>query len=54
MAGENVGKSRTSMGTLIKRYREGQGLTQRELAAAAGTSIGALRDLRIPAAPGAR
>ena len=45
MAGENVGKSRTSMGTLIKRYREGQGLTQRELAAAAGTSIGALRDL---------
>jgi DNA-binding SARP family transcriptional activator/DNA-binding XRE family transcriptional regulator len=33
------------MGSLLKRYREDHGVTQRELAAAAGMSIGALRDL---------
>ena len=36
---------RTGMGSLLKRYREDHGVTQRELAAAAGMSIGALRDL---------
>jgi len=35
----------TGIGALIKRYREDQRVTQRELAAAAGISIGALRDL---------
>jgi DNA-binding SARP family transcriptional activator/DNA-binding XRE family transcriptional regulator len=33
------------MGALIKGYREGRQATQRELAAAAGISLGALRDL---------
>lgn len=35
----------TPLGALIKRYREEQGVTQRELAASAGMSVGALRDL---------
>ncbi len=33
------------MGSLIKRYRQAHGVTQRELAAAADLSIGTLRDL---------
>jgi DNA-binding SARP family transcriptional activator/DNA-binding XRE family transcriptional regulator len=33
------------MGRLLRRYREARGLTQRELAAAAGMSLGSLRDL---------
>jgi DNA-binding SARP family transcriptional activator/DNA-binding XRE family transcriptional regulator len=45
MTRENGQKTPLPMGTLIKRYREDQRVTQRELAAAAGMSIGALRDL---------
>lgn len=33
------------MGSLLRRYRAGVGVTQREVAAAAGMSLGALRDL---------
>lgn len=36
---------RIGIGSRLKRYREDQGLTQRELAAEVGMSIGALRDL---------
>jgi DNA-binding SARP family transcriptional activator/transcriptional regulator with XRE-family HTH domain len=42
MTRENEGKP---IGALVKRYREDQGVTQRELAAVAGMSVGALRDL---------
>jgi DNA-binding SARP family transcriptional activator len=45
MAGKDNGKPWIKMGTLVKRYREEQRLTQRELVAAAGMSLGALRDL---------
>jgi DNA-binding SARP family transcriptional activator/DNA-binding XRE family transcriptional regulator len=45
MAGEINGTARTGMGSLLKRYRQARGVTQRELAAAAGLSIGTLRDL---------
>jgi DNA-binding SARP family transcriptional activator/DNA-binding XRE family transcriptional regulator len=45
MAGKDNGKSWIRIGTLVKRYREEQRVTQRELAAAAGMSLGALRDL---------
>lgn len=40
--GANPGRG---IGTLIKRYRENLRMTQHELSAAAGTSVGALRDL---------
>jgi transcriptional regulator with XRE-family HTH domain len=36
---------RPAAGSLIKRWRQARGLTQRELAAAAGVSLGTLRDL---------
>src|SRR5258708_4924132 len=42
MAGKDNGKSWIRMGTLVKRYREEQRVTQRELAAAAGMSLGPL------------
>lgn len=45
MASKDGGKPWIGMGTLVKRYREEQRVTQRELAAAAGISLGALRDL---------
>jgi DNA-binding SARP family transcriptional activator len=45
MAGENGEKPGIEMGALVKRYREDRGATQRGLAAAAGMSLGALRDL---------
>jgi DNA-binding SARP family transcriptional activator/DNA-binding XRE family transcriptional regulator len=41
----NGEKPWTGMGALIKLYREERRVTQRELAAAAGMSVGALRDL---------
>jgi DNA-binding SARP family transcriptional activator/DNA-binding XRE family transcriptional regulator len=44
-AGENGKTPRAGMGSLLKGYRENHGVTQRELAAAVGMSIGALRDL---------
>jgi transcriptional regulator with XRE-family HTH domain len=45
VAGEINGRGRIGMGSLLKRYRQARGVTQRELAAAAGLSIGTLRDL---------
>lgn len=45
MAGDNGGNPWTGMGALVRRYREDKRVTQRELAAAAGMSVGALRDL---------
>jgi DNA-binding SARP family transcriptional activator/DNA-binding Xre family transcriptional regulator len=45
MARESSMKPPASLGALIKRYREDRQVTQRELAAAAGMSVGALRDL---------
>jgi DNA-binding SARP family transcriptional activator/DNA-binding XRE family transcriptional regulator len=45
VAKENARTPAQPMGVLIKRYREDQRATQRELAAAAGMSVGALRDL---------
>ena len=45
VAGEIDGRGRAGIGSLIKRYREAHGVTQRDLADAAGLSIGALRDL---------
>ncbi len=44
MAGENEDNPRHGIGSLIKRYREAQQVTKRELAAAAGISRAALRD----------
>jgi DNA-binding SARP family transcriptional activator/DNA-binding XRE family transcriptional regulator len=45
MAREHDGKPRTSMGALVRHYREQRGMTQRELADTTGISLGALRDL---------
>ena len=45
MATEIGGNTLGPMGALIKRYRQEQRVTQRELAEAAGMSAGALRDL---------
>ena len=45
MAIGNGDRPRISIGALVKRYREEQRVTQRELAAAAGMSVGTLRDL---------
>jgi DNA-binding SARP family transcriptional activator/DNA-binding XRE family transcriptional regulator len=45
MTGENDGEQLAGMGSLVRRYRADLRVTQRELAAAAGMSIGALRDL---------
>ena len=45
MASEFGGTPSIGMGSLLKGYREGRGMTQRELAAATGMSIGTLRDL---------
>jgi DNA-binding SARP family transcriptional activator/DNA-binding XRE family transcriptional regulator len=45
MAGEIDRTPRAGIGSRLKRYREDQGVTQRELAAEIGMSIGALRDL---------
>src|SRR5581483_8056494 len=40
-----VRRQKTGIGPLIKQYREARRVTQQELAAAAGISLGALRDL---------
>jgi DNA-binding SARP family transcriptional activator/transcriptional regulator with XRE-family HTH domain len=45
MTGETNENAGLGMGSLLKRYREAHGVTQRELATAAGLSVGALRDL---------
>jgi DNA-binding SARP family transcriptional activator/DNA-binding XRE family transcriptional regulator len=45
MAREIARTPRSGIGSLLKGYREDRGLTQRDLAAVAGMSIGALRDL---------
>ena len=45
MARDNGGKPQAGIGAVIKRYREDQRVTQRELAATACMSVGALRDL---------
>jgi DNA-binding SARP family transcriptional activator/DNA-binding XRE family transcriptional regulator len=45
VAGEIGRTPPEGMGSLLKGYREDRGVTQRELAAAVGMSIGALRDL---------
>lgn len=45
MTGEINGTAGIGMGSLLKKYRQAHGVTQRELATAAGLSIGALRDL---------
>lgn len=43
--GHGVRDEAAGMGYMLKRHRERAGLTQRELAAASGMSVGALRDL---------
>ncbi len=45
MTAGNGDNPRDGIGALFKRFREEQRVTQRELAAAAGMSVGALRDL---------
>jgi DNA-binding XRE family transcriptional regulator len=44
-AAARSGTAGGAIGPLIRRYRAARGLTQRELARAAGVSIGALRDV---------
>jgi transcriptional regulator with XRE-family HTH domain len=45
MTASNGDEPRDGIGALFKRFREEQRVTQRELAAAAAMSVGALRDL---------